>query len=73
METQWSKNFSTALMAKGHDEVVEMMITLFTKFDLSLSPAQTDKFYEFVESNEAKIALEILQQQVLEDSTIQKI
>lgn len=50
------KIFQPALMAKGHDEVVEMMITLFTKFDLSLSPAQTDKFYEFVESNEAKIA-----------------
>jgi len=50
------KIFQPALMAKGHDEVVEMMITLFTKFDLSLSPAQTDKFYEFVESKEAKVA-----------------
>jgi hypothetical protein len=50
------KIFQPALMAKGHDEVVEMITTLFTKFDLTLSSAQTDKFYEFIESNEAKKA-----------------
>ena len=50
------KIYQPALMAKGHDEVVEMITTLFTKFDLTLSSAQTDKFYEFIESNEAKKA-----------------
>ena len=44
------KIFQPALMAKGHDEVVEMMTTLFTKFDLTfIAQLKQKNFYEFVE------------------------
>ena len=54
------KIYQPALMAKGHDEVVEMITTLFTKFDLTLSSAQTDKFYEFINDKDFESAYNMI-------------
>ena len=50
------KIFQPALMAQGHDEVHEMITTLLTKFGIDLSPAQTEKFYDLIDSSEARNA-----------------